>query len=98
LYKEHGSFVATLEYEVLLTFLPVLCDDREMAGTIFREWVIRIRSNALHLDSNNDINSAVVGVSVLVAVMRSLILVAFYGKLLLTSNDSISNHEQAHLI
>jgi len=38
--KEHCSCIATLEYEGLLTLLPIVFDDREVAGSIFNDWVI----------------------------------------------------------
>jgi len=62
LHKENCSCVATLEYD-LLTLFAVNCDEREMLGTTFSDWFVWSSSRALHFDSRNVTNSAVVGLS-----------------------------------
>ena len=71
LYKVHCIFVATLEYESLLTLLPADCVDRGLAVTIFSDWVFWSNTKALHLDSRNVTSSAVAGVSAREAVFNS---------------------------
>ena len=39
------------------------CDERKVVGTTFSDWVVSSSSRALHLDSRNVTNSAVVGES-----------------------------------
>ena len=62
LHKEHISCVATLEQD-LITLFPVDCDEREMLGTNFCDWVVWSSSWPLHFDSRNMTNTAFVGVS-----------------------------------
>jgi hypothetical protein len=71
LHKVHCICFATLGYESLLT-LP-LADrvDRGLAVAMFSDWVFWSSSKALHLDSSNVINSAMVGVSAREAVCNS---------------------------
>jgi hypothetical protein len=58
-----------LEYEGLLTLPPADCVDRGLAVTIFSDWVFWNNSKALHLDSRNVPNPALVGVPALEALM-----------------------------
>ena len=50
---------------------PVNCDDREMLGTTFSDCVVWSNRKALHLDSRDVTNSAVVELSVREAVISS---------------------------
>jgi len=70
LHKDHCSSVVSLEQN-LPTLFPVHCNECEMLGTTFSDWVVWSCSKALHLDSRNVNKSAVVGVSAREAVISS---------------------------
>jgi len=71
LHTGHCKCVATLLYVGLLTLPPVDCDESGVIADDFSDWVVCSNSKALHLDSKNVTNSAVVGVSVRDAIISS---------------------------
>jgi hypothetical protein len=70
-HRGHCNCVGTLQCVGLLTLAPADCRERGVIAVDFSDWVVWSNSKALHLDSRNVTNSAVVGVFVRDAMISS---------------------------